>query len=316
MQLIDKSPLVSADGSLSFFNRLQGSLKFGSSWPKDMQAQSDLIAQLQQSLGQNYVVLRNLTLGNTGVPIPIILIGPPGVFVIYVSSLRGVYRAKEDSWMAMEGNRFKPAQPNLVARTRLMGRAVKNFLDKEGIAPPEVESILLFTNPNQHVDAIHPNVRIVLSDAIDRFILSVQQGLTLLNARRIQNIVDALGADLSQATETAPEAPAKADEFDFGHSEKDDAPFDFGDRAFDDVEQSSQASGALTDEQIAEHEEKSEYGEKPAKPARPVRKSVALDPNKILAGVSTRNLVLVAVGIFANICLLIVTILAYFFFLT
>lgn len=308
MQLIDKSPLVSADGSLSFFNRLQGSLKFGSSWPKDMQAQSDLIAQLQQSLGQNYVVLRNLTLGDTGVPIPIILIGPPGVFVIYVSSLRGVYRAKEDAWMAMEGNHFKPAQPNLVARTRLMGRAVKNFLDKEGIAPPEVESILLFTNPNQHVDAIHPNVRIVLSDAIDRFILSVQQGLNLLDARRIQNIVDALGADLSQATETAPEASAKADEFDFGRSDKDDAPFDFGDRALED-EDESQTSSTLTEEQIAERAEAPA-----AKPARATRKSAGFDPNKMLSGVSTRNLVLVAVLIFANICLVIAAILAYFFF--
>ncbi|GAB4496291.1 MAG: hypothetical protein OHK0052_05950 [Anaerolineales bacterium] len=307
MQLIDKSPLVNADGSLSFFNRLQGSLKFGSSWPKDMQAQSDLIAQLQQSLGQNYVVLRNLTLGDTGVPIPIILIGPPGVFVIYVSSLRGVYRAKEDAWMVMEGNHFKPAQPNLVARTRLMGRAVKNFLDKEGIAPPEVESILLFTNPNQHVDAIHPNVRIVLSDAIDRFILSVQQGLSLLDARRIQSIVDALGADLSQATETAPEVSAKADEFDFGRNDKDDEPFDFGERAFGDEDESS-TSSTLTEEQIAEHVES------PAKPARAARKSPAFDPNKMLAGVSTRVLTAIAIFIFLNICLVIAAILMYFYY--
>ncbi len=56
-----------------------------------------------------------------------VLVGPTGIQVIYASALKGVYRAKNDTWSVMDNrsHRFKPAQPNLIARTLLMTPRLK-----------------------------------------------------------------------------------------------------------------------------------------------------------------------------------------------
>ncbi len=50
MRIIDKTPLVEEDGSISFINRVKGSLQYGFSWYPDLQAQQKLISILDKKL--------------------------------------------------------------------------------------------------------------------------------------------------------------------------------------------------------------------------------------------------------------------------
>jgi hypothetical protein len=54
--------------------------------------------------------------------VPIILLGPTGIYVIHVTYLRGRYEAKGDTWNVESGEGYKPAPVNLVQRTMRMAK--------------------------------------------------------------------------------------------------------------------------------------------------------------------------------------------------
>lgn len=189
MKVIDKTQYQDADGSIGFVNRIQGTIALGSSWYAEMQAQRNVMTQMEHVLDSRYVLLRNIVLPETDVIIPFILIGPTGIWIMLVNAKRGVFRAKGDSWLSMEGGRFNPAKPNLITRVQLMARAFETYLQKENIQVAEVQPVLLFTNPGMHVDSVHPSVRIVLSDAMERFVASLVQEPVTITDDTIQSIV-------------------------------------------------------------------------------------------------------------------------------
>jgi hypothetical protein len=205
MRLIDHSQYQSRDGKIGLWNRLQGTLQFGPAWYRDMLAQQEVVEQFRLLLDHRYIMLRNIILPGSGVPIPLILVGPTGICVLLVSSLRGVYRARESEWLVMDGGRFKAAKPNLLARIQLMVRVIDAHLRRDGLTPPDMQSALLFTNPGQHVDTVNPSVRVVLSDAMDRFVAGIAQDSGVFRMTDVEAIVKSLApqADLSDGQAAA-----------------------------------------------------------------------------------------------------------------
>jgi hypothetical protein len=197
MRVIDRSALVEAENKAGVLTRAVKSLE--RSWTKkDAEAQEAIVAALNKVLDNRYVMLRNVTLEGPDVPIPLILIGPPGVKVIYPSTLKGVYRAREEIWEELDDRtqRFTVARPNLLTRTALMARAIGTYLSSNGFELPEVEPVLFFSDPGVHVDSVRPVVRVVLSDAMDRFIANLTQSRVVLDVDDIQNIVKAMVGDI------------------------------------------------------------------------------------------------------------------------
>lgn len=205
MQVFQKSPLIDDEGNISFLNRIRGTLQYGNSWYRDVLAQEDVIRALSGVLDNRYTLLRNLVLPDAGVPIPLVLVGPVGVWAITVSGLRGAYRAREDSWQRMENGHFRPVRPNLVRSTILMARALQVFLERQNVRIPEVQTALLFTDPAQHVDTLNPAVRVVLSDAFDRFALSITRQEEKLSPQELQAILDALSHTAEQPADDTEE---------------------------------------------------------------------------------------------------------------
>jgi hypothetical protein len=201
MRVIDKSPYQSADGKITFWNRMQGFFAYGSSWHREMEAQQEIVGQMARVLDNRFVLLRNVVLPGTDVPIPLILAGPTGIWVMLVSGARGVYRAKGDSWLTMDGGRFKAAKPNMLNRVQLMVRALDTHLRKDAVPIPEIRPALLFINPGMHVDSVHPSARVVLSDAMDRFIASLVQDTGAVRTDVVQKVVQSLtpGEELREA---------------------------------------------------------------------------------------------------------------------
>ena len=120
MKIIDKTPLVDEKGDLTLVNRIQGMLQYGFNWPRELEAQSAIIKYFDRQLEKGYTLIRNLPLGQSGIIIPMILLGPTGIYVMEVSHLRGRYEARGDTWNVEAGDQYKPAPVNLIQRTMRM----------------------------------------------------------------------------------------------------------------------------------------------------------------------------------------------------
>jgi hypothetical protein len=193
MRVIE-NPKVSARKPSNRWERFWETLKLGRGWFEDMQAQDVLIASLGKVLDNRFVLLRNVTLEGLDVPIPVVLVGPPGVWVFYPSALRGLFRARGDVWEGMDSRQevFRPALPNLITRTQLMAQAVAAFFAARNLTLPTTEPVLFFSEPGTHVETIRPAVRIVLVDGLERFIVGMLQSRVWLERDEVEKAVDLL----------------------------------------------------------------------------------------------------------------------------
>lgn len=209
MKIIDKTPFRGEDGSISLIDRIQATLKYGLPWYDRIQAQEKVIAVFEKQLGRNFILMRNVTLGGTEVELPLILIGPPGIFVINVITEKGVFRAKDDEWGTISGSQLVPAKVNQVVRTSRMGQVLKVFLERAGLKDKiSVESILLSADPGTHIESVRPIVRVVMSDALERLVASLAQARDSLGPEMSAAIAQVIlsGKPVRLAPEAAPEA--------------------------------------------------------------------------------------------------------------
>ncbi len=193
MKIIDKTPLQDAQGQISFFARVQGTLKYGFNWHAELEAQKAVIAQLERILEKGFVVIRNFTLPNSEIVIPLILIGPGGVSVIYVTPIKGFFEAKGDQWNTVINGRGLPASINLIDRVWKLTRAFQKYLEiqKVDMSVP-AEAVLIATDPGAHIDSLRPMARVVMSDAIKQFGSSILQARPIWRNEYVYDLADRL----------------------------------------------------------------------------------------------------------------------------
>ena len=193
MQIFDFSPNAGQPAAPGAIKRFSLVLKYGSDWTAEMEAQVKILDLLSKYLDDRYCLLRNVSLPDLDVPIPFILIGPPGIQMIYATSVRGIYRAQGDTWSVVDSHRrFRPATPNLLIRSSLMARAIEVHLNHRGYQAAKVNPVLVSTKSGLYVEAIRPTVRIVMSDAVDRYIAGLQQDQMVYTRPDVESLVDIL----------------------------------------------------------------------------------------------------------------------------
>ena len=191
MKIHDKTPLQNANGEIDFFARVRGTLKYGFSWYPDLEAQKLVIAKLDRLLERGYVLIRNFTLPNSEIVIPVILIGPGGIQVLYVTDVKGFFEAKGSEWNTINSGRSQPASVNLINRTLRLTRAFQVFLQRNRLElPTPVEPVLIAANPGAHLEAVKPSVRVVKSDAINAFAETVLRSSPVLRIDFIHDLAD------------------------------------------------------------------------------------------------------------------------------
>lgn len=213
MKRYDQTPFLDANGNLPLIGRLRGMLKYGMDWPKDLEAQKLVLERLEKVLEKGFIAIRNYPLAEGSVLVPLILIGPAGLFVLQVSGARGLFEAKGDEWNALVGEISRPARINLIRRAQRFARAIQVLLERQGISlPTPVEAVLVAADPGLHVQTLRPAVRIILSDAIERFALSLAHARPALSPAQVQNLAERLLNPRRTTPETAetPAAPAEA----------------------------------------------------------------------------------------------------------
>jgi hypothetical protein len=193
MKIIDRTPFYKEKGELSLIDRGKAFMQFGTSWFKEVEAQKSVIAVLGKALDKNFTILVNVIPPGLDARIPLILVGPTGVYVMSVTPLKGMFRAKGDQWGTISGNTFRPAKPNLLTRTERMARAIHVFLQRQGYSDLNgVEAILLSSDPTANIDSMRPIIRVVMRDALERFAVSVAQGRIVMNPESAYDIVNRL----------------------------------------------------------------------------------------------------------------------------
>ena len=195
MKIIDKTPLQDANGNINIIARAQGTLKYGLSWFGELEAQKTVIAQLDRLLEKGFVLIRNFNLPNSEIVIPIILIGSGGIWVIYVTQVKGRFEAKGDQWNTINHNdeKSQPASINLISRVSQLTSAFQKYLKIQKIEMPNpVEAVLIAAEPGAHITSMRPKARVVMSDAIKPFANSLLQARPIWRTDFIYDLADRL----------------------------------------------------------------------------------------------------------------------------
>src|SRR5271169_2545439 len=191
MKIIDKTPFQTEKGEISFLDHVQGTLRHGFSWYAELEAQKNIIIQLDRVLEKGFVLIRNLTLPDSDIVEPIILIGQGGICVIYVTHLRGQYEAKGDQWNIDNNGRSQPAPINLMSRAVRLAKVLERYFQIHGIElRVQIEPVLIAADPGMHIDSTRPAVRVVQSDAIKQFAASLLQTRPVVTAEYIFDLAD------------------------------------------------------------------------------------------------------------------------------
>lgn len=194
MKVVERSEFLDENGEITLENRLRAILRHGLRWYGAILAQQAVTQRLSPILESDHALVRNLTLPGISATFPMVLIGPQGIRVIIASPLRGVFRAKAGDWMTFDNGarRFKKVRPNLQLIVGGLADALLKYLNGTGFPVPEVEPVLIFTDPHTHVDTARPRVRIVLSDAIEHFGANLQQLPPMMDQEDVNAVLEAL----------------------------------------------------------------------------------------------------------------------------
>lgn len=191
MKIIDKTPLLNEKGELGLIQRIQGMLKYGFGWPNELQAQKAIITFFDRQLEKGYTLIRNVPLGASGIVVPMILLGPTGIYVIHVTYLRGRYEARANTWNQESGDGYKPAPVNLVQNTARMARAVKAFIERQGVRVPiDIEPVLIAGNPGLHIEAVRPAIKVMMIDGIKSFVSGLASARPVLKPEAVHEFAE------------------------------------------------------------------------------------------------------------------------------
>lgn len=192
MKLIDYTRRHAAPSFLQkYLDRLQTWLPF---WFSEKIAHERLVTRLGRELDNRFLLLKNLPLGDSPDLTPYILIGPNGLVVLSVSTQKGIYRARDESWweLSKTSRRYQPAHRNPIRQTLRLTQRFKTFLERQSFSCPVILPVLLFIDPGVHVETSRPAVRIVLADGVKNLAANLLQGDEVLPPNQIRVLADFL----------------------------------------------------------------------------------------------------------------------------
>ena len=212
MKIIDLSLLGEATGKNPFTAWLSKTFGEGRHGQSELDAQDQVIFRLERTLGNEFTLIREIKLPGLSTPIPMVLVGPSGIFVFYASSVKGSFRARGDTWLKLDNSgNMHVSNPNLPHRTRLYSEAVRKFLSQNSMPVTDIEPVLLFSQPEAFVENIKAPIRMVMCDGLESYGGSLRLLNTIFSPEECANIVRLLSNPEGKPT-VAEEISAEAQE--------------------------------------------------------------------------------------------------------
>lgn len=193
LSIINYTPLVDGDGNITPINRFLANIQYGGAWVKEIQAQETVISLLRKLLSDRFTLIRNFTLPDEEIPIPLLLVSASGVWLIAVTDEAGIFKTQGKEMLEMDSKKheFVPKSPNLVMRTILLARAFEEFLTKYKISAPPIEPVLIFTNPGVDMTTEGDTyIRVLLVDALSRFVSGLSVTPVRMEPGTTKKIID------------------------------------------------------------------------------------------------------------------------------
>ncbi len=128
------------------------------------------INYLNSALDNRFHLLSNVVLETPSEPIPYILLGPTGLWLINIFPHRGVFKITASEWLQLDekSGRSKPLTPSpadiLLNQVAMLNSYLSDYL----IPPSIIEPLIFFSHPGAHVTLSQSNVKTVMMDAINR----------------------------------------------------------------------------------------------------------------------------------------------------
>jgi len=192
MKLIESVGRAAGNNSLQkIIEQMKKLLSFGKT---DETAEDAILTHFLRGLDNRFVMLHNLPTGDANQTFPPILVGPPGVVVLNISSIQGFFRAREDSWWEMNKttHRYNPGRPNLIKQSQEYAQKLATVLEKRQKSHPGIVPVLVFANPGVSIESTNPAIRIVLMDGVDNLISALQNSEEVLDLHAISALSDSL----------------------------------------------------------------------------------------------------------------------------
>ena len=298
MKLIDRTPYLNEKGELAPWHKVLGMLRFGDFWVDEIKAQKGIIEDLERTLAPGYTLLRNIQLPGTKILFPMILVGPAGIWMMTITTMKGNFQAIEGSWEIESKGKTKPSRPNLMRDTQKMAQAVQNYLERFGVKKGVVEGVLIAANLGMYINKVNPIVRIVMRDTVSLFADDINKSEGMLDTSSINRIVDVLAENLPEPQQVSEIALPKGfgdmpqpDEFQERLSEMDQSepeesePLRFGGDStpwnlmeefnFDASEDTEQVENDIPEVSLGASEWKNTVNSTPKNPSLPTQKKPA-----------------------------------------
>ena len=199
MKVVELSPLHTNSNKDTKTNHdwlmhLRMILKYGWHWYQAYQAQDKMIRILKSVLDQRFVLIRGFKLEKGAMPFPPLLIGPPGIYLLYIWPKSGIYRIRENQWEIMHSNsrRYRPGKPNVIEEVLQMTEQVTAFVANVLGKPVTVTPLMVFPDTGADVASVRPAVRPLLLDGLKRYAAQLTRSETLLTPTDMVNFVEAV----------------------------------------------------------------------------------------------------------------------------
>lgn len=155
MRILHYSPFRDSDGTITQDSKAARQA-LGPDWRQALQHEDTIIKSLAENLGDDYVLICNLTLPQMSHEIDMILFSKRGIWVFGSFYLEGLYKTDGARLYTynIRQQRFKRCQPDVIAQTyqaaAALSQALEASLTQKNIRLPWIVPVIILFNPKTH----------------------------------------------------------------------------------------------------------------------------------------------------------------------
>lgn len=172
MQVLHCAPYRDGDGKPHWDGKQYALDTLGPNWMERLEAEDAVIETLGNHLDDDYTLICNALLLDSGPDADMILVGPNGVWAVEFLHDSGDFKASGENWLAYDSNKkdYSPASPNPVAAARDNASVIYEHLHAQDLPVPWVNGVVILTDPNINVYSESSAVGIIRREEVFQFV--------------------------------------------------------------------------------------------------------------------------------------------------
>jgi hypothetical protein len=124
------------------------------------EGEDNVVQLIVQALDGNWHLFRNLTIpGRNKADLDIVLVGPPGLWVLEVKNYNGIYRNIGESWEYLKKKKWKKANKNPSRQAKSNSLRLMNFIKADSLKV-YVNPVVVWANTMSRLEVENPSVAI------------------------------------------------------------------------------------------------------------------------------------------------------------